>query len=53
MVPVLAERARSECARSMRAGGSTYTHSVRIESAAQLAKDRYTDLLKWRKEEYP
>ena len=67
MLPLLADLARSECARlgkervsarsggrvrRMRAVGSTCARSTRTESDAQLAKDRYTDLLKWRKEEH-
>ena len=31
MLPLLADRARSECARSMRAVGSTCTHSAVLE----------------------
>ena len=31
MLPLLADRARSECARSIRAVGSTCTHSAVIE----------------------
>jgi hypothetical protein len=47
MLPLLADRARSECARSMRAVGSTYTNFavIELEGEEERAPTEATSLI--------